>query len=666
MHKDDNWNLAPGVDEEMNALFGQEEKASLSAEEMDDFLSDFLEDDGPDSHDDEPAFTEPEEEEPRTEEEPEEPAAEEPELTEPEQNDEPQRESKPKAKTKVAAGKGKKKKKTGKKTAAAEPVKKPAKGAGKKIKKKAKKKGHIGKAALIVLVVLAVMLITLCAVALYSAHVITNSQVNFPNVSIDGVYVGGMTREETVAELERSGWVDQRKGKLSIIVTDSIGCELEYEKAVLKPTAEQVADFAYAYGHGSSPVNNLIHYISNFFTPVDMGTEESEINEEYIRPKLREIVARFSEAAGTDNGCVLDDEAKELVCIKGAGQVKVTEDRLYNQVCKALRKQETEFHYDPETKDVTMPDFDLLYNKLHSVVSNAYYDKETGEIVPEEYGVTFDLSDAERMWKEAEIMDEIRVPVIYSDPEVKTEDIEALLYRDLLGETTTSFRGSTGDRINNIRLAVSKFDGMILLPGQSFSYNEVVGERTLEAGFKYAGAYSYTGVIYEVGGGICQVSSTLYDSVLLARLQVDDRTEHYFPVSYLPYGLDATVSWEGPEFVFTNNRDYPVKIVGSIDEKGNKVTIQIWGTNLDGSYCELTSGSWPVYDTTYPDVKTGIGARSMRITYDKDGNEIEKEIIAYSTYHLHDEDIKWPAGAATSPDTGGEGGAAANSDGTYG
>jgi vancomycin resistance protein YoaR len=115
--------------------------------------------------------------------------------------------------------------------------------------------------------------------------------------------------------------------------------------------------------------------------------------------------------------------------------------------------------------------------------------------------------------------------------------------------------------VNNIALAAKKIDGVILNPGEEFSYNGTVGQRTESAGFKKAGAYANGKVVQELGGGICQVSSTLYCAVLYANLEITDRTCHYFPVDYLPSGLDATVSWKSPDFKFKNNRDYPIKLV---------------------------------------------------------------------------------------------------------
>ena len=120
------------------------------------------------------------------------------------------------------------------------------------------------------------------------------------------------------------------------------------------------------------------------------------------------------------------------------------------------------------------------------------------------------------------------------------------------------------------------------MPGEEFSYNQSVGRRTTSAGFREAGAYSGGKVVNSVGGGICQVSSTLYNVVLRANLEVTDRSNHMFAVGYVPIGTDATVSWGAPDFKFKNNRTYPIKIVASTSKRN--VYIKIMGLKEENDY----------------------------------------------------------------------------------
>ena len=135
-----------------------------------------------------------------------------------------------------------------------------------------------------------------------------------------------------------------------------------------------------------------------------------------------------------------------------------------------------------------------------------------------------------------------------------------------------------------MKLAAEKINGVILQPGQTFSYNDVVGQRTKANGFKEAGAYSGGQVVQEVGGGICQVSSALYYCAMVSNLKINTRTCHYFPVAYIEPGMDATVSWGGPDFAFRNSTNYPIKITTSYNDETNQLTITLLGTKTDDHY----------------------------------------------------------------------------------
>ena len=133
-------------------------------------------------------------------------------------------------------------------------------------------------------------------------------------------------------------------------------------------------------------------------------------------------------------------------------------------------------------------------------------------------------------------------------------------------------------------------------------------------------AYSNGEVVQEVGGGICQVSSTLYCATLYSRMTIVDRTNHYFRVTYLPLGQDATVSWPQPDFKFRNDREYPVKIVAYCDNEAMELTIEIWGTDTDGIWVSLSYEQYAVHDTEYPDVVIGSNVYLWITYHDKDGN----------------------------------------------
>ncbi len=149
-------------------------------------------------------------------------------------------------------------------------------------------------------------------------------------------------------------------------------------------------------------------------------------------------------------------------------------------------------------------------------------------------------------------------------------------YGQTLGTSTTSFARSNRNRSNNIELATKACNGYIIKPGETFSFNTVVGKRTTERGYKEAGVYSNGQTDTGIGGGICQVSSTLFNAALESNMVITARRSHSLSVSYLPRGRDAAVSWGGPEFKFKNPHKFPV-MIGTYYDKSGKLTMSILG-----------------------------------------------------------------------------------------
>ena len=206
------------------------------------------------------------------------------------------------------------------------------------------------------------------------------------------------------------------------------------------------------------------------------------------------------------------------------------------------------------TDNITKPDFAAIAAEHTKEVANAYYDPEKDEVIPEVKGMEVDVAKAEKQWEAAAPLETIEIPITLVDPEITAEKLKEVMFHDKLGDCQTYLWGSTANRISNVRLACSRFDGMVLQPGEKFSYNKVVGERTAEAGFLPAPTYNGTAHEMGLGGGICQVSSTLYNAVQYANLEVNERVCHTMLVGYLDAGLDATVDWPDTNFVFTTTR----------------------------------------------------------------------------------------------------------------
>ena len=525
-----------------------------------------------------------------------------------------------------------------KKKAAAKPAETDAQ-AAKPPRPRKPKKSHKG--LIITLVVVSVLLAAIAVGLILWADSVTASDTNLPGIYVGSTNVGGLTEKETLELLKGQQWDKSVSGTMTVQLPAEQSFRIDYIRSGAVLTAESAAAAAYRYGHGSNKFDNLKTYISSLMTPVDITEGDKSLNRDYIMALVTRALERFDKHIG-DGSYTVDEAASEMVYIKGAGQIKLDAEDVYAKAVEGLKALESSVSYALPAQDVTAPDFNALHTELMREPHDAYYDKETGEIVPDVKGFAFDVSEAESLWNAAGLLEEVRIPVKIDMPEMTAEQLVASLFRDKLGSQTTLYTYSSDARINNIKLCAAKLNGLVLNPGEEFSFNGTIGQRTTEAGFKAAAAYNDGQVVQEVGGGICQVSSTIYCAAMLAQMTTVERTCHMFVVTYLPYGLDATVSWPGPDYKFRNDRDYPVKIVAYCNDADKSITIEIWGTDVDGSYVELTSGYGYRYDSTYPDVVIGYSAVSYRNIYDKDGNLIDRVFEASSSYDLHEDEIKWP------------------------
>jgi len=296
-----------------------------------------------------------------------------------------------------------------------------------------------------------------------------------------------------------------------------------------------------------------------------------------------------------------------------------------------------------------------IRDKLPTDPVDASAVSENGQvvIVPEKDGIDFDQTALETAIAKGGT---VTVPITIKAPNITESKLEEVLFRDTLSEYTTSY-AMDGSRSNNIAVAAGKINGNILLPGDTFSFNSTVGERTFASGFAIAHVYSAGQIIDGVGGGICQVSTTLYNAVLYADLDVVERHNHSFTVGYVPLGQDATVSYNGPDFKFKNSTNYPIKIVASTSGTG-KINIKLLGTNEDPTKqieivnVKTATNPFNVVEKPNPDPNstkavtqqngmTGYTVESTKIIK-RDGKEVNRVSLGKSVYSSLDKIVLVP------------------------
>lgn len=446
----------------------------------------------------------------------------------------------------------------------------------------------------------------------------------YPHVLLDGVYVGGLTPMEAAQLLENRG--EQGYNGKSVTVELPMGESLTVtaEQVGLGGSPASAARAAYDYGRQGNVLENAWSYLCCL--------RGQGVNILWRGSVDTEALAALTEAAAEPLNRRLDSAGAEIgedsvSFTKGAGALTVDSQALSDRIGLAFAGENYEtIVYEPVLDGQANVELENLYDELYRPAKDASFDKETGEILPEEPGLSFDMEEAERLLDQAANGQTVTIPLVRTEPEITGEILEGYLFRDLLVEKSTSLSGSSSERINNVTLAARAMDGTVLLPGEEFNYNDCLGERTSAAGYQAAGVYENGRYSTGIGGGICQNSSTLYYCALYANLKITERTDHYFPVSYLPMGLDATVSWYAPNFRFVNSRDYPIRIDAWVE--GGYLTVQLWGTDLDGSYVEVSTEGWEDAEYYY--------AMSYRRVYAADGTLLVEEDGVYSRYHKYE------------------------------
>ena len=502
----------------------------------------------------------------------------------------------------------------------------------------AKKSGGAKKAVLIAVIVIAVI----AAAAFGGGYLAGHSDKIHPNLTLGSVVIGDMTVEDAAAKLEAEHW-SADMGSVEVTLPGDYTFTVTAAEAGTDLSCAEAAQAAYDYGHSGNPISDLMCYFKCITGSVTQGDIMKAANADGVRKAVDKALADYNERMG--KGYEIDEENAVLKMIKGADTADIDKDKLCDIIVRAFADGSVGVNYGVMSDGSAEPDFDKLHEEICAEVLDAKYDPETQKATESRTGIEFDADEAKKLWDKAENGETVEIPLTVTQPKYTTEQLDKMLFADKLGSQTTGYKSSNSNRATNVELAAKKINGYILNPGETFSYNTVVGKRTTEAGFKSASAYSGGQVVQSIGGGICQTSSTLYCAVLYANLEIVTRSEHGFAVSYVPWGMDATVSWGGPEFKFKNNREFPIKIVTKCDNR--QLTVEIWGTDVDGSYVKVDYSAWTVYDTTYPSVAIGTGAVTYRCVYDKNGELISRNKEASSYYSYHPEDIKWPTPSST-------------------
>lgn len=322
-----------------------------------------------------------------------------------------------------------------------------------------------------------------------------------------------------------------------------------------------------------------------------------------------------------------------------------------------------------------------IFNQYNTAAVDAAVDTETYLVSRETLGYGFSLEELQAFLTAAQEGQTASLDFSLLLPQITKEGIEGEMFKDVLVEVSTRHT-SNADRTTNLRLACAEIDGYIVKPGEVFSFNKIVGERTAKKGYKKATIYAGNDSVEEVGGGICQVASTIYYGALLADYEIVERTAHRFVVTYVPMGCDATIYWGSLDFKFKNNTEYPMKI--NINVANGKVNMTFTGTETKDYYVKMKwdekeKTDWEEVYVLLTDANreqyaefdigdtivtpyTGYEGKTWKCKYDKETGElISKDVEDESKYAKRDKQIlvdvmptEPPTDPDPDPDAGGD------------
>lgn len=537
--------------------------------------------------------------------------------------------------------------------------------------------GGAGKKPLIIIgilvAVLAAAYLGLCA---YAASL----DVFFPNTTINGVDVAGMTVQQAGEELGST--LPQRTMAFYLPLTDKSGdgvtapegetlydpepaatvsCESLGITQDLDYTA--YAQSVYDRSQGQSGFfQGGWSFLAHLFRSQGAKGVYLEPDETVFRQKLSELAQIFSRPAQDTSYEVGQDS---LTVTRELDGLAVTEADLEQPIREALSSEADGAVY---VDAAILPAQALSAQDIHDAVAgsmkNAGYDAATDSITPEQAGAEFDVAEAQSLLDAASPGETVEIPADIQQPHVTAAELKDVLFRDVLGQCRTHVSG-TSARINNVKLSAAACNGVVLNTGDVFSYNATTGQRTTAKGYQAAPAYVGGETVDEVGGGVCQTSSTIYYACLRANLEITERYAHRYVPAYIDWGMDATVSWGGPDYKFTNNTDYPIKIVATYS--GGYLTVKILGTNVDGTYVKMTNEvlSKTNWETVYKDDETlpagtekvtttpytGYKVKSYRNVYSADGKLISSTYEATSDYKVRNKVISRGPALPEQPET---------------
>ena len=431
------------------------------------------------------------------------------------------------------------------------------------IKKRNKNKKNIKLISIVFAIIIAIFSV------IFAITNINNANIT-KGVKIEGIDVSGLTREQAKEKLE-SIYSEKKKKDITLKYED-FETTIAPETLETNYNIEKATNEAILVGKSGNIITNNYGIFFALLGKKNIKVETT-INEEQTKQAIEDIQTNLPETIEEPDYYIENDK---LIITPG-------KDKLLTEI----KEQQKNINTNQETIEIpaekawpSKVDIDKIHQDIYKKVQDAYITKDPVEVHPEVIGIDFNIEDAKKILEENK--EQYEIPLQMTNPQVTLSNLGSEAFPEKISAYSTRYDGGDKDRSTNLEIACKKIDEKIVLPGETFSYNKTLGARTTKAGYKTAKVYENGAVVDGIGGGICQISSTLYNAVLKANMQTVERRNHQFITSYVPEGRDATVAYGVTDFKFKNTRKYAIKIKATASN--GVATISIYGIKENPEY----------------------------------------------------------------------------------
>lgn len=467
------------------------------------------------------------------------------------------------------------------------------------------------------------IIIVLLILIIFTGYNMFNQNI-VSGVSIKGVDVSNMSKSDAKYKLDN--YLSEVLPQEIKVKHGDFEATLSTSQIAVEFDTKSATNQAFSIGRQGNIFENDFYVLSSMFGKTDINLN-LKLDTDQLSKNLDEMSAQLPDKV-TDSSYYIDEN--NLIVTPGkTGNVVDVETSIQNikDAILSLSDLDQPIELAVKTQEPEKIDIEKVHTEIYKEPKDAYYTQDPFTVYPSENGLDFKVSieEANNILGD-QTADEYTIPLKVLYPNVTTNMIGSEAFPDLLSSFSTKYSVRATARTTNLKLAASKINGTVLMPGETFSYNKVVGARTIAAGYKEAPIYVSGEVVDGLGGGICQITSTLYNAVVYANLDIVERTNHQFVPSYVTASRDATVVYGSLDFKFKNNRNYPIKINCSVS--GGIANFQIFGLKQDDDYTvEISS-----YETGR--TATAIYSEAYKILK-KDGKVVNKQLLSKDTYKRH-------------------------------